>query len=109
MQKFWSAVNKDYFDNDTCSAGDDSLEDAADLFDLTFNLCEAWFAPPSENVNEVLDSVKDIPGKYVVFQFFIPECFLSDLLNITYQFQIGNLPRHGFNVRVLEYFKKTVK
>lgn len=106
MQKFWSATLAEKF------IFPYSLEDSAAL-EGHIDCNKQWFAEPRTDINSLLEEVsrkqKETRETYIVFQFYIPETRMQELVSCAFQ---GNFvtvtampsPNKGFGVRIIEYF-----
>lgn len=106
MKKFWSACLTKHFGDPWCLSY--ALEDST-LFSGNFDMNDTELFQPKEDFDLILEEVKkhqkETGQKYTIFQFFVPERGMKELLDCAYHGLTGEgRTNKGFEIRIVEDF-----
>jgi len=102
MQKFWSATFSEDFEFPYAI-------DPSDQLIVEFDQTKIWFAVPRKNINDLLEEIRSYQlenkKSYTIFQFYIPEQYMEDLVSLAINPENGNV----VTGHVIEYFETHAK
>lgn len=102
MEKFWSATFTEDFDFPYAI-------DPSDQLVVEFDQSKTWFALPTKDINVVLDEIRSYQREnkksYTVFQFYIPDRYMENLVSLALNPENGNV----VTGHIIEYFETHAK